>query len=49
MYYIIFRVSDCSIIMKNNEFSFTNKKKKIHGTVDIWWLYDDGGKYSSKM
>lgn len=20
------------------------KKQKKHGTIDVWWLYDDGGK-----
>lgn len=42
------RISDCFVKINHNEFSFTDKsKQKNRGTVDVWWLYDDGGKYSS--
>ncbi|XP_015367251.1 PREDICTED: bumetanide-sensitive sodium-(potassium)-chloride cotransporter-like [Diuraphis noxia] len=37
------KVNDCFVVnMKNKEFSF-EKKKRNHGTVDVWWLYNDGG------
>ena len=25
--------------------SITTFKQKLYGTIDVWWLYDDGGKY----
>lgn len=25
--------------------SITTFKHKLYGTIDVWWLYDDGGKY----
>ncbi|KAL4099116.1 hypothetical protein QTP88_023594 [Uroleucon formosanum] len=36
------KVADCFIKIKNKEFSF-EKKKRNNGTVDVWWLYNDGG------
>ncbi|XP_022163508.1 bumetanide-sensitive sodium-(potassium)-chloride cotransporter-like [Myzus persicae] len=36
------KVADCIIKIKNEEFSFEQKKRN-HGTVDVWWLYNDGG------
>ncbi|XP_022163509.1 bumetanide-sensitive sodium-(potassium)-chloride cotransporter-like [Myzus persicae] len=36
------KVADCFVKIKNKEFSF-EKKKRNHGTVDVWWLYNDGG------
>ncbi|XP_029347410.1 bumetanide-sensitive sodium-(potassium)-chloride cotransporter-like isoform X2 [Acyrthosiphon pisum] len=36
------KVADCFVRIKNKEFSF-EKKKQYHGTVDVWWLYNDGG------
>ncbi|CAH1721404.1 bumetanide-sensitive sodium-(potassium)-chloride cotransporter-like isoform X1 [Aphis gossypii] len=32
---------DCSVKMHDTEFSFITKRN--NGTVDVWWLYDDGG------
>lgn len=38
------RISDCTISIKDKEYSFTNKRKRSRrGTVDVWWLYNDGG------
>ncbi|XP_060833886.1 bumetanide-sensitive sodium-(potassium)-chloride cotransporter-like isoform X2 [Rhopalosiphum padi] len=36
------KVADCFVKIKIKEFSF-EKKKPNHGTVDVWWLYSDGG------
>ncbi|XP_022163512.1 bumetanide-sensitive sodium-(potassium)-chloride cotransporter-like [Myzus persicae] len=36
------KVADCIVKIKNEEFSFEQKKRN-HGTVDVWWLYNDGG------
>ncbi|XP_060864758.1 bumetanide-sensitive sodium-(potassium)-chloride cotransporter-like [Metopolophium dirhodum] len=32
---------DCSVKMHNTQFSFLSKRN--NGTVDVWWLFDDGG------
>ncbi|XP_025413085.1 bumetanide-sensitive sodium-(potassium)-chloride cotransporter-like isoform X2 [Sipha flava] len=37
------KVSDCFVNIKDCEFLFVNKKKRAYGTVDVWWLYNDGG------
>ncbi|VVC37173.1 SLC12A transporter, C-terminal,Amino acid permease/ SLC12A domain [Cinara cedri] len=37
------KISDCFLKITDNDFSFINKKKEMHGTVDVWWLYNDGG------
>lgn len=39
------RVADCFVKIKNREFSFDKKKPNHDGTVDVWWLYNDGGWY----
>ena len=26
--------------------SVTTFRNKLYGTIDVWWLYDDGGRYS---
>ncbi|XP_027848383.2 bumetanide-sensitive sodium-(potassium)-chloride cotransporter-like [Aphis gossypii] len=36
------KVADCFVKIKNKEFSF-DKKSKHDGTVDVWWLFNDGG------
>ncbi|XP_025204420.1 bumetanide-sensitive sodium-(potassium)-chloride cotransporter-like isoform X3 [Melanaphis sacchari] len=36
------KVTDCFVKIKSKEYSF-DKKKSNHGTVDVWWLYYDGG------
>jgi len=37
-------MADCFEKIKNEEFPF-EKNKRNHGTVDVWWLYNDGGWY----
>ncbi|CAI6364618.1 unnamed protein product [Macrosiphum euphorbiae] len=36
-----FKMGDCFLKIKNEAFSF--EKMKRNGTVDVWWLYNDGG------
>eukprot|EP00102_Acyrthosiphon_pisum_P019738 XP_016656948.1 PREDICTED: bumetanide-sensitive sodium-(potassium)-chloride cotransporter-like isoform X1 [Acyrthosiphon pisum] len=36
-----FKMADCFLKINNEEFSF--EKMKRNGTVDVWWLYNDGG------
>lgn len=31
---------------KEGEFLFGSKNERNNGTVDVWWLFEDGGLYS---
>lgn len=37
------RVSKSFIKTKEDEYLFRNKNKRNNGTVDVWWLFEDGG------
>jgi len=39
--YFKLREFDCSVKMHDTQFSFLTKRN--NGTVDVWWLFDDGG------
>lgn len=42
----LFRVSKSCIKTKEDEYLFRSKNKRNNGTVDVWWLFEDGGLYS---
>lgn len=38
-----FRVSESFTKTKEDEYLFRSKNKRNNGTVDVWWLFEDGG------
>lgn len=40
-FFFVRRALDCSVQIHDDKFSFMKKRK--NGTVDVWWLVNDGG------